>query len=76
MAEPKNGRIPRLQVKKSDDLKTIYAKARRAFSATDLQKYTEIEEGIPADQVLAALEAIHKEETRKRRKGRNARPRP
>jgi hypothetical protein len=68
MAERKKTAVPILRVKKGDSLKTIYAKARRAFTAADLQKYTEIEEGIPARQVLAELEALDREETRKRRK--------
>jgi hypothetical protein len=62
----KNGRVPRLWVKKGDSLKTIYTKARRAITAADLQKYTEIEDGIPFEQVIAAAEAIHREETAKR----------
>ena len=64
----KNGSdaVPVLKVKKGASLKEIYAAARRAFTAADLQKYTEIEEGIPAEKVLAELEAIDREETRKR----------
>jgi hypothetical protein len=54
-------------VKKSDDLKTIYAKARRAFTAADLQKYTENEEGIPFDQIIAECERIQREWSKKRR---------
>jgi hypothetical protein len=61
-----NGAIPILRVKKGASLKAIYAAARRAFTAADLQKYTEIEEGIPAQQVLADLEAVDREETQKR----------
>jgi hypothetical protein len=72
MAERKPIPIRRLRVKKGDDLKTIYAKARRSFTAADLQRYTEIEEGIPMEQVLAELEAIHREETQKRRKKKKA----
>jgi hypothetical protein len=68
MTKRKDGAIRRLRVKEGDDLPTIYAKARRAFTAEDLQKYTEIEEGIPAEQVLAEMEAIHREETRSRRR--------
>jgi hypothetical protein len=68
MAERKKTAVPILRIKKGDSLQTIYAKARRAFTAADLQKYTEIEEGIPARQVLAELEALDREETRKHRK--------
>ena len=68
MATSRDGAIRRLRIKKGDDLKTIYAKARRAFTAADLQKYTELEKGIPAEQLLAELEAIHREELRKTKK--------
>lgn len=67
MAEPKKERIRILRVKDTDDLKTIYAKALRAFTAADLQKYTEIEPGIPAEQVVAEMAAIDREETEKRK---------
>jgi hypothetical protein len=68
MAARKNDAIPRLRVSKDDDLRTIYAKARRAFTAADLQKYTEIEEGIPLEQIIGEMEAIHREEKQKRKK--------
>jgi hypothetical protein len=69
MAEPKKERIRIriLRIKDTDDDKAIYAKALKAFTAADLQKYTEIEPGIPAEQVLAEMEAIDREETEKRR---------
>ena len=44
-----------------EDLREIYARYRREFSAADLQKYTEIEEGIPIEQVIAKCEAILRE---------------
>ena len=76
MAERKKDAIPILRIKKGDSLKTIYAKARRAFTAADLQKYTELEEGIPAEQVLEELEAVDREEIRKRkRKSKDGRSR-
>ena len=65
MASAKKDAVPILRIKKGDSLKTIYAKARRAFTAADLQKCMEIEEGIPAEQVLAELEALDREEARK-----------
>ncbi|HEY7423954.1 MAG TPA: hypothetical protein VH682_06880 [Gemmataceae bacterium] len=67
MAKRKDG-IRILRVKDTDDLPAIYAKLRKAFTAADLQKFTEIEPGIPMEQVLAELEAIQREETQKRRK--------
>jgi len=72
--ERQNGAIPTLRVKKGASLKVIYAAARRAFTAADLQKYTEIEEGIPARQVLAEMEAIDREQPKRRnRKSKNGR---
>jgi hypothetical protein len=69
MAERKGRAIRILRIKKGDDLKTIYAKARKAFTAEDLQRYTEIEEdGVPGDQLVAELEAIHREELAKQRR--------
>jgi hypothetical protein len=76
MADRKKAALPILRIQKGDSLKTIYAKARLAFTAADLQKYTEIEEGIPARQVLAELDALDREETQKRKKkSRNGRSR-
>ncbi len=76
MAQRKQAAVPILRVKKGDSLKVMYAKARRAFSAADLQKYTVIEEGIPARQVLAELEAMDREHSRKqKRKSKNDRAR-
>jgi hypothetical protein len=52
--------IPILKVRKGATLREIYARALEEFSAADLQKFTEIDEGIPAEQVLAKMEAIHR----------------
>lgn len=69
MTEPKKERvrIRVIRIKDTDDDKAIYAKALKAFTAADLQKYTEIEPGIPAEQVLAELEAMDREEVEKRK---------
>jgi hypothetical protein len=67
-----NDGIPVLRVRKGASLKTIYAAARKAFTAADLQKYTEIEEGIPAEQVLRDLEAHCQEEEGRRKMKRHA----
>lgn len=42
------------------ELQAIYARIRREFSAADLQKYAEIEEGVPAEQVLKEMEEIQR----------------
>jgi hypothetical protein len=68
MPKKKKIDIPVLIVPKNATEKQIYAIARKEFTAADLQRYTEIEPTVPADQVLAELEAIHEEETRKKKK--------
>jgi hypothetical protein len=68
MTQPKKerSRIRILRVKDTDDDKAIYAKLRkRRFTAAEWQKFTEIEPGIPFEQVLTELEAIQREETQK-----------
>lgn len=65
-AHRKNG-IPILRVKKGASNGEILAQARRKFTAADLQKFTEIEEGVPARQVLAEMRAIHRSITKKAR---------
>jgi hypothetical protein len=62
MASRKNGAIRTVRVKKGDDLHTLYAKARAAFTAADLQRYTENEEMFPTEQLVKELEAIHRKE--------------
>ena len=68
MARRKNGAIRILRIKKGDSLKSIYAKARQSFTASDLQRYAEIEDGVPAEEVLAKMELVHREVTRKRKR--------
>jgi hypothetical protein len=41
-------------------LQAIYAKSRAEFSAADLQKFTEVEEGVPFEKILGGLEEIHR----------------
>jgi hypothetical protein len=36
------------------------AKVKAEFSAADLQRFTEVEDGIPMEQVIAELEEIHR----------------
>jgi hypothetical protein len=68
MAKKKKNSVPILRVPKNATLKQIYAIHRKQFSAADLQKFTEIEEGIPIEKIIADMEAIQREETGKRRK--------
>ena len=66
----KNDDVPILRVRKGATLKEIYAAAHRAFTAADLQRYTEIEETFPMEPLIAELEAVDKEERAKRRQKR------
>jgi hypothetical protein len=63
-----NGGIRVLRVKKGESLKSIYAKLRKAFTAADLQKYTETEEGIPFDQIIAEVDRAQQEWEKKNKK--------
>ena len=62
--------VPILKVRKNATLQEIYARAREEFTAADLQKYTESEEGVPFEKVLTELDAIHRRESRKNKKPR------
>jgi hypothetical protein len=66
MAKRKNHKAQPSRAKASKVLEALYANMRREFTAADLQKYTEIEEGIPLKQVIAEMEEIHRKLTRKR----------
>jgi len=62
----KEDNIPILRVRKGATLREIYAVARRSFSAADLQKYTEEEEGVPLEVIIAQMEAIQSEQMQRR----------
>ncbi len=47
-------------------LKEIYAWSRANFSAADLQKFTVVEKGVPAEKVLKQMKEIHKKHSKKR----------
>ena len=44
-----------------EELQEAYALSRAAFTAADLQRYTEVDEGIPVEEVLAEMEAALKQ---------------
>jgi hypothetical protein len=44
-----------------DELAEVYRLARAAFTAEDLQRYTEIEEGVSAEELLRELEETQKQ---------------
>ncbi len=62
----KNTNSQRSPNSKPRNLRAIYAQLRREFTAADLQKFTEIDEGIPIEQVIAEMEEIHRKYSRKR----------
>ena len=68
MATNKNGVFRILRVKKDDDLKTIYKKVHRAFTAADLQRYTQDDEMLPTEQLVADMKAIVREHEKKQKK--------
>ena len=68
VATRKKSAIPSVTVPRNATLRQVYAKLRKEFTAADLQKFTELEPVVPADQLLGELEAIHRAETKKRRK--------
>jgi hypothetical protein len=41
-----------------EELAEAYALARAAFTAEDLQRYTELDEGVPMEEVLNELERL------------------
>lgn len=43
-----------------EELAEAYRLAKEAFTADDLQRFTEIEEGTPVEQILAEMEAAQK----------------
>jgi hypothetical protein len=45
-----------------EESKEAYALGRAAFTAADLQRYTELDEGVPAEEVLRELEEAEKQE--------------
>ena len=60
MPRKKKEQIPRLVVPAKATLRQIYAKYRQEFTAADLQQYTELENGVPIEQIVAELEAIQR----------------
>jgi hypothetical protein len=45
----------------AEELKQAYALLKAAFTAEDLQKYTEEEEGRPLEELIEELETIQKQ---------------
>jgi len=69
MAKWENEAFRRLRIKKGDDLKTIYAKVRKSFTAADLARYADLDEPMySTEKLLEELEAIDREESQKRKR--------
>ncbi len=66
MPKRKNNKPRRDKKAENEWLKMMYEKTKREFTAADLQGYTEIEKGIPAEQLLAECEEIVRNTKRKR----------
>jgi hypothetical protein len=52
--------FPEFRELSPEELKEAYALGRAAFTAEDLQRYTELDEGVPVEQVIAELEEAQK----------------
>ena len=48
--------FPKLTELSPEELREAYALARASFTAEDLQRYTEVEEGVPMEDFLKELE--------------------
>jgi hypothetical protein len=44
-----------------EELKEAYALSRAAITADDLQKFTELDEGVPFEEFLAELEEVQRQ---------------
>jgi len=53
--------LPPEQNLSPEELAKAYALARETFTAEDLQRYTELDQGIPMEDVLAELEETQKQ---------------
>jgi hypothetical protein len=53
--------LPEFRELTPEELAEAYKLARAAFTAEDLQRYTEVDEGIPMEDVLAELEEVQKQ---------------
>jgi hypothetical protein len=68
MTKKKKIDIPILEVPKNATLRQIYAAYKKQFTAADLAKYLQDEPMVPAKQLLAELEEIHRKASTKRKK--------
>jgi len=57
--------FPKLTELSPEELREAYALARASFTAEDLQKYTEVEEGVPMEEFLKELEETQRRANQK-----------
>jgi hypothetical protein len=50
--------LPEIRELTPEELAEAYRLSREAFTAADLQKFTEMDEGVPMEEVLAEMERI------------------
>jgi hypothetical protein len=53
--------VPEFREYSEEEIKKAYALARASFTADDLQRYTEIEKGVSAEDVLAIMEEAQRQ---------------
>jgi hypothetical protein len=63
-----DGAFRRLKVRRGESMNSIYKRIKKTFTAADLQRFTEIDEGIPAEKVLSRLEKLAKKPAREKKK--------
>jgi hypothetical protein len=56
--------FPKFRDFSPEELKEAYALLKVSFTAEDLQRYTERDDGVPMDDVLTELEEVHVNMTR------------
>jgi hypothetical protein len=57
--------FPEIRELTPEELKEVYRLGRESFTAADLQRYTELDEGIPFEEVLAELEEMLRQHDQK-----------
>lgn len=60
--DPDFGKVPmRFGELTPEEMKEAHALLKAAFTAEDLQRFTELDEGVPAEEVLAELEELQRQ---------------
>jgi hypothetical protein len=64
-----------LKVRKNATLREIHRESKKQFTAADLARFCQDEPTVPAEQVLAELEAIYEKEMRRYKNSKNKKKR-